>query len=83
MSGKYENINYNMIVTQDLVCNSILRLHPGRGLGVVSSVRMGSLVKMVSLVRMVCLVRKVSAFMSKCKQLRPRPVNGSGAMAAI
>ena len=30
MFGKYENINY-MIVTQDLVCNSILSLHPGRG----------------------------------------------------
>ena len=40
-----------MIVTQDLVCNSILSLHLGRG--VVSSVRM------VSLARMVCLVRKV------------------------
>ena len=37
MFGKYENINY-MIVTQDLVCNSILSLHLGRG--VVSSVRM-------------------------------------------
>ena len=47
---KYENINY-MIVTQDPVCNSVLSLHPGRG--VVSSVRM------VSLARMVCLVRKV------------------------
>ena len=50
MCGKYENIIY-MIVTQDLVCNSILSLHLGRG--VVSSVRMISLVKMVSLVRMV------------------------------
>ena len=37
MCGKYENINY-MIVTQDLVCNSILSLHLGRG--VVGSVRM-------------------------------------------
>ena len=44
MFGKYENINY-MIVTQDLVCNSILSLHLGRG--VVSSVRMVSLVRMV------------------------------------
>ena len=51
MFGKYENINY-MIVTQDLVCNSILSL-------VVSSVRTVSLVRMVSLARMVCLVRKV------------------------
>ena len=32
MFGKYENINY-MIVTQDLVCNSILSLHLGRGSG--------------------------------------------------
>ena len=60
--GKYENINY-MIVTQDLVCNSILSLHLGRG--VVSSVRMVRLVRMVnlarivSLARMVCLVGKV------------------------
>ena len=51
------------IVTQDLVCNSVLSLHLGRG--VVSSIRMVSLVKMVSLARMVrlarmiCLVRKV------------------------
>ena len=49
--------------TQDLVCNSILSLHLGRG--VVSSVRMVSLVRMVnlarmvSLARMICLVRKV------------------------
>ena len=51
--------NY-MMVTQDLVCNSILSLHLGRG--VVSSIRMVSLVKMISLVKMVslaCLVRKV------------------------
>ena len=34
---------------QDLVCNSILSLHLGRG--VVSSVRMVSLVQMVSLVK--------------------------------
>ena len=40
-----------MIVTQDLVCNSILSLHLGRG--VVSSVRIVSLVRMVSLARMV------------------------------
>ena len=59
---EYENISY-MIVTQGLVCNSILSLHLGRG--VVSSVRMVSLVKMaslariVSLARMVCLVREV------------------------
>ena len=59
---KYENINY-MIVTQDLVCNSILSLHLGRG--VVSSVRMVTLARMVSLARMlslarmVCLVRKI------------------------
>ena len=39
-----------MIVTQDLVCNSIFSLHLGRG--VVSSVRILSLVRMVSLVRM-------------------------------
>ena len=33
MFGKYENINY-MIVTQDLVCNSILSLHaPGERSG--------------------------------------------------
>ena len=56
MFGKYEKINY-MIVTQDLVCNSMLSLHLGRG--VVSSVRIVSLVRMVSLARMVCLVRKV------------------------
>ena len=43
---EYENINY-MIVTQDLVCNSVLSLHLGRG-GVSS-------IGMVSLVRMVCL----------------------------
>ena len=42
---KYENINY-MIVTQDLVNNSILGLHLGRGM--VSSVRMVSLVRMVN-----------------------------------
>ena len=29
LRNKYENINY-MIVTQDLVCNSILSLHPAR-----------------------------------------------------
>ena len=28
--GKYENINYIMIVTQDLVYSSIPRLHLGR-----------------------------------------------------
>ena len=44
MFGKYENINY-MIVTQDLVCNSMLGLHLGRGM--VSSVRMVSLVRKV------------------------------------
>ena len=60
-----------MIVTQDLVCNSVLSLHLGRG--VVSSIRMVSLVRMVSLAKMVCLVRKESAFRSKCKQLRPLP----------
>ena len=43
--GKYENTN-DMIVTQDQVNNSILHLHPGRGM--VSSVRMVSLVRMVS-----------------------------------
>ena len=42
---EYENINY-MIVTQDLVNNSILSLHLGRGM--VNSVRMVSLVRMVS-----------------------------------
>ena len=31
MCGKYKNINY-MIVTQDLVNNSILGLHLGRGM---------------------------------------------------
>ena len=46
MCGKYENINY-MIVTFDLVNNSILGLHLGRGM--VSSVRMVSLVRMVKL----------------------------------
>ena len=46
MYGKYKKINY-MIVTQDLVCNSILSIHLGRG--VVSLVRMVSLVQMVSL----------------------------------
>ena len=56
MFGKYENINY-MIVTQTLVCNSILSLHLKRG--VVRPVRMVSLVRKVSLARMVCLVRKV------------------------
>ena len=56
MFVKYKNINY-MIVTQDLVCNSILGLHLGRG--VVGSVRLVSLVRMVSLARMVCLFRKV------------------------
>ena len=55
--GKYENINY-MIVTQDLVNNSILGLHLGRGM--VSSVKMVNLFRMVSLVRMVRLVRMVS-----------------------
>ena len=34
-----------MIVTQDLVCNSVLSLHLGRG--VVSSIGMVSLVRMV------------------------------------
>ena len=42
MFGKYENINY-MIVTQDLVCNSVLSPHLRRG--VVSSIRMVSLVQ--------------------------------------
>ena len=32
MCGKYENINY-MIVTQDLVCNSIFSLHLGKRSG--------------------------------------------------
>ena len=83
---EYENINY-IIVTQDLVCNSILSLHLGRG--VVSSIRMVSLVRMVSLARMVCLVRKgkvhlgpnvsSSAHYRGCIHM----VNGSGAMAAI
>ena len=85
MFGKYENINYIiMIVTQDLVCNSILSLHLAMGRGVVSlvSCRMVSLVIMVSLARMVSLasmvcldlVRKVKCiYRSKCKQLRPRP----------
>ena len=45
MCGKYEKINKYMIVTQDLVCNSMLSLHLGRG--VVSSVRMVSLVKII------------------------------------
>ena len=78
MCGKYVNINY-MIVTQDLVCNSILNLHPGRGVGVVSSVRM------VSLARMVCLVRKVKLGPNVSSSAHDRRcvVNGSGAMAAI
>ena len=47
MCGKHENINY-MIVTTDLVNNSILSLHLGiwlwlKGRGMVSSVRMVSL----------------------------------------
>ena len=46
MCGEYKNI---YIVTQDLVYNSILSLHLGRG--VVSSVRMVSLVRIVSLIR--------------------------------
>ena len=44
--------NY-MIVTQDLVCNSVISLHLGRG--VVSSIGMVSLVRMVSLARMASL----------------------------
>ena len=56
MFGKYENINYIiMIVTQDLVCNSILSLHLAMGRGVVSLVIMVSLARMVSLASMVCL----------------------------
>ena len=62
MFGKYEKIN-DMIVTQDLVCNSVLSLHLGRGvvssIGMVSLVRMVSLARIASLARMVCLVRKV------------------------
>ena len=50
MCGKYENLNYT-IVTQDLVCNSILSLYLGRG--VVSSIGMVSLVRRVSLVKIV------------------------------
>ena len=57
MSGKYENINY-MMVTLDLVYNSILSLHLVRGM--VSSVKMVSLVRMVSVVTMANLVRMVS-----------------------
>ena len=46
MCGKYENINY-MIMTKDLVNNSILSLHLGiwlwlKGRGIVSSVRIVS-----------------------------------------
>ena len=53
----WEIRKYNyMIVTQDLVCNSVLSLHLGRG--VVSSIGMVSLVRMVSLARMVCLVER-------------------------
>ena len=69
----------------DLVCNSILSLHLGRG--VVSSVRMVSLVTMVSVARMVCLGQKgkvhlgpnVSSYAHTCGCV----VNGSGAMAYI
>ena len=74
-----------MIVTQDLVCNSIVSLHLGRGM--VSSVRM------VSLARMVCLVRKVMSGQKGKVHLGPNVsssahhrgcvANGSGAMAAI
>ena len=91
MFGKYENINY-MIVTQDLVCNSILGLHLGRG--VVSPVRM------VSLVRIVCKFSQNDKFgqngmagqkgkvhlgpnVSSSAHYRGCVVNGSGAMAAI
>ena len=91
MFGKYENINY-MIVTQDLVCNSVLSLHLGRG--VVSSIGMVSLVRMVSLARMASLARMVYMSGQKGKvHLGPNVsssahhrgcvVNGSGAMAAI
>ena len=48
---KHKLYDIYIIVTQDLVCNSVLSLHLGRR--VVSSARMGSLA------RMVCLVRKV------------------------
>ena len=93
MFGKYENINY-MIVTQDLVCNSILSLHLGRG--VASSVRMVSLV----MIRMVSLYSQNGKFgqngmsgqkgkvhlgpnASNSAHYRGCVVNGSGAMAAI
>ena len=81
-----------MIVTQDLVCNSVLSLHLGRG--VVSSIGMVSLVRMVSLARMASLARLVYMSGQKGKvHLGPNVsssahhrgcvVNGSGAMAAI
>ena len=81
-----------MIVTLDLVCNSILSLHLGRG--VVSSIGMVSLVRMVSLARMVGLAGMSGMSGQKGKvHLGPNVsssthyhgcvVNGSGAMAAI
>ena len=90
MFRKYENINY-MIVTQDLVCNSVLSLHLGRG--VVSSVRMVSLVRngkfsqngkfgqngMSGQKGKVHLGPNVSS----SAHYRGCVVNGSGAMAAI
>ena len=74
-------INY-MIVTQDLVCNSILSLHLGRG--VVSSVRMVSLARMVR----TCMSGQkgkvhLGPNVSSSAHDRGCVVNGSGAMAAI
>ena len=65
-----QNINY-MIVTQYLVCNSILSLHPGRGLGVVSSVKMVSGQNGKFSQNGMSGQKGNCAFRSKCKQLRP------------
>ena len=84
MCGKYENINY-MIVTQDLICNSILSLHRGRG--VVSSVRMVSLVRIGKFSQNGISGQKdkvhLGSNVSSSAHDHGCVVNGSGAMAAI
>ena len=79
MFGKYENINY-MIVTQDPVCNSMLGLHPGRGM--VRSVRMVSLARMVYMSGQKGKVH-LGPNVSSSTHYHGYVVNGSGAMAAI
>ena len=84
MCGKYENIHY-MIVTQDLVCNSILKSSPGERSGKFSqNGKFGQNGKFSQNVMSgqkgkVHLGPHVSSSVHDCGCM----VNGDGAMAAI